>query len=200
MKKDPENDHKTEKDELTGEKILEGHEYDGIRELDNKLPKWWLGLFYITIIFAVVYFLRFHVLHTGPLQAEEYAMEMEKAADKYEATTAEAEPFEITLLTDDASLQAGKVIYDKNCAVCHLAQGEGLVGPNLTDKYWIHGGSLEDIYDIIVVGNPSKGMISWKDQLTPEEILQVSSYVYMMEGTNPPNQKAPEGELFERES
>lgn len=201
MKTDPENDHVIEKDELTGDKIMEGHEYDGIRELDNKLPKWWLGLFYVTIIISVVYFLRYHVLHSAPLQDEEYAIEMAEADEKYESDkTIELDASTVTVLTDAASLEAGKAIYDKNCAVCHLSKGEGLVGPNLTDEYWIHGGSIGDIYNIIVVGNPSKGMISWKDQLTPTEIQQVSSYIYNLEGTDPPNQKAPEGEIYVRES
>ena len=188
-----------EKDELTGDKLLSGHEYDGIRELDNRLPKWWLWLFYITIIFSAIYGLRYHFLGWGDLQEEEYAKEMAEASVIYqkpaESNVINAET--VTVLTDEASLSAGKVIWDKHCVVCHLAEGQGLVGPNLTDEYWIHGCSINDIYDLIVVGVPEKGMISWKDQLTPEEIQQVSSFILTLVGTDPPNPKEPQGEKCE---
>jgi len=196
MKQDPEHTYST--DELTGDKILEGHDYDGIKELDNRLPKWWLGLFYITIIFAVIYFLRYHVLKTGDLQEAEYQKELADAAEKYKKPEGETmDASATTLLTDAASMEAGKAIYDQHCLVCHLSKGEGLVGPNLTDQYWIHGGSMEDVVNIIIVGVPAKGMISWKDQLKPEEIQQVASYILSLQGTDPPNAKAPEGELYE---
>jgi len=198
MKQDPE--HTYVKDELTGDKLLDGHEYDGIMELDNKLPKWWLGLFYITIIFAVIYVLRYHVLKTADLQAMEYEKEVAEAIDKYKSAKPDViDASTVEVLTDAASMEAGKAIYDKNCMVCHLSKGEGLVGPNMTDEYWIHGGSMADIYDIIVVGVPAKGMISWKDQLSPTEIQQVASFILSLQGTNPPNPKAPEGELYVRE-
>jgi cytochrome c oxidase cbb3-type subunit 3 len=196
MKQDPENE--ILKDDLTGDKLIQGHEYDGIKELDNKLPKWWLGLFYITIIFAIVYLLRFHVLKTSPLQEEEYLKEMAMV----EKTGHEAmqqggtEPAALTMMTDTDNLTAGKEIYDKNCLVCHLSKGEGLVGPNLTDAYWIHGGSFDNIVNTIIVGVPAKGMISWKDMLSSLQIQQVASYIVSLQGTNPPNAKAPEGELY----
>ena len=194
-----EHNHLVEKDELTGDILLSGHEYDGIKELDNKLPKWWLWLFYITIVIAFAYFFRYHVLKTGPLQEEEYEREVAAAMIKYKDARASAMPdaADIVLLTDDFSLLEGKGIYDKSCAVCHLADGRGLVGPNLTDDYWIHGCTMADIYNIIVVGVPEKGMISWKDQLTPLQIQQVSSFIVGLHNTNPPNPKAPEGELCE---
>lgn len=185
-----------EQDELTGDKILSGHEYDGIKELDNKLPKWWLWLFYITIIFSVIYGLRYHVLGWGDLQEMEYDKEVAEASVIYQkpvetnAITAD----NVTVLTDEASLAAGKDIYDKQCAVCHLAEGQGLVGPNMTDEYWIHGCSINDIFNIIIVGVPEKGMISWKEQLTPVQIQQVSSFLLTLVGTNPPNPKEPQGE------
>lgn len=188
------------KDELTGANILSGHEYDGIQELDNALPKWWVWLFYLTIIFSIGYFLQLYVFHTMDDQDAEYKKEMLAAAEKYksdEPVTIDAS--NVTYLSDDASLAAGKVIYDKNCLVCHLSKGEGLVGPNLTDEYWIHGGSIGDIYEITRVGNPSKGMISWENQLSPLEMQQVSSFIFSLRGTNPPNQKAPEGELYKPE-
>jgi len=188
-----------ETDELTGDKILAGHEYDGIQELDNKLPKWWLWLFYITIVFAAIYVLRYHVTGWGVSQEEEYSIEMEDARRliNQDKSTASIDASNVTLLTDEASLLAGKEIYDKSCAICHLAGGQGLVGPNMTDEYWIHGCSINDIFNIIVVGVPEKGMISWKDQLTPLQIQQVSSFILSLQGTNPPNPKEPQGEKCE---
>ncbi len=188
-----------EKDELTGDDLLSGHDYDGIKELDNPMPKWWLWLFYLTIVFAAVYYVRYHVMHTGALQIEEYENEMAEAAKSLNNSgTAILDETNVTVLTDEISLAAGKEIYDKQCLVCHLSKGEGLVGPNLTDEYWLHGGSIGDIFKIIKVGNPSMGMISWKDQLTPLQIQQVSSFIYNMEETNPPNPKAPQGEKYVR--
>ena len=192
------NEHQQfEKDELTGANILAGHEYDGIKELDNRLPRWWLWLFYITIIFAAVYFIRYHVIRTGKLQDAEYKAEVEAASSKYQqpAETASINAVTVTLLADATSLEAGKAIFDKSCVVCHLSKGEGLVGPNLTDQYWIHGCKIGDLFNTITVGVPDKGMISWKDQLTPLQIQQVASYILSLQGTNPPNAKAPQGEL-----
>jgi cytochrome c oxidase cbb3-type subunit 3 len=186
-----------ETDELTGDKLLSDHDYDGIQELDNNLPKWWLWLFYITIIFSAIYVLRYHVTAWGPLQEEEYNIEMADAKLKYakggNANTMDAST--VTLLTDETSMIAGKGIYDKSCSVCHLADGQGLVGPNMTDEYWIHGCSINDLFNIIVVGVPEKGMISWEKQLTPVQIQQVASFILSMQGSNPPNPKEPQGEI-----
>ncbi len=185
-----------EQDELTGDKILSGHDYDGIKELDNDLPKWWVWLFYITIIIAVIYMLNFHVLGWGISQADEYNNEMAAANVIYQKQVGDniLNASSVTVLTDEASLQAGKEIWVKSCTVCHLAEGQGLVGPNMTDEYWIHGCSIGDIFNIILVGVPEKGMISWKDQLKPLQIQQVSSYIVTLKGTNPPNPKEPQGE------
>ncbi|HOW24593.1 MAG TPA: cbb3-type cytochrome c oxidase N-terminal domain-containing protein [Bacteroidales bacterium] len=202
MKADPENNQ--ERDQLTGDEIMHGHEYDGIQELNNKLPRWWLGLFYITIIIGVIYILRFHVLKTAPLQEEEYLTEMaafeqtpsEEAPAPSSSSSGDEATVTGTRLTDAASLEGGKTVYDKNCAVCHLAQGQGLVGPNLTDAYWIHGGSFEDIVKVINTGVIEKGMIAWKDMLSVTDIQQVASFIMSLQGTNPPNPKAQEGTLF----
>ena len=186
-----------ETDELTGDKLLAGHDYDGIQELDNKLPKWWLWLFYITIIFSVIYVLRYHVTGWGVLQEEEYTIEMDDARLKYSQreSTSSLDATNVTLLTDEASLAAGKAIYDQHCAVCHLAEGQGLVGPNMTDEYWVHGCSIGEVFNLIVVGVPEKGMISWENTLNPVQIQQVSSFILSLQGTNPPNPKEPQGEI-----
>ena len=188
------NDKKqVEKDELTGDPILTGHEYDDIKELDNRLPKWWVWLFIITIIYAVVYLFLFDVIKVAPHQQDEYNKEMAVAQPVVPAT---AGPADSTLapLIDPSSLEAGKVIWDKSCVVCHLAGGQGLVGPNLTDTFAIHGCRYADVINIITVGAPEKGMISWKTQLSADQIRQVSSFVMTLMGTNPPNPKAPQGD------
>jgi cytochrome c oxidase cbb3-type subunit III len=178
-----------------------GHEYDGIRELDNSLPPWWLWLFYGTIIWSAVYLWYYHVSDRGPSQEQEYiaAMEMGEAEKaKYLATQANAvDEKTVTILTDAAALAEGKEIYTANCLVCHGANGEGTVGPNFTDKYWIHGGSINDVFKTIKYGVPEKGMISWQAQLRPAAMQKVASYILSMQGTNPPNAKAPQGDLYE---
>jgi cytochrome c oxidase cbb3-type subunit III len=194
---EPNENNLVEKDELTGDKLLSGHEYDGIRELDNKLPKWWLGLFFITIIFAVVYFVSFHVLKIGNTPEEEYKNEVVAANMEYQGAgpSNTVDAGNVTLLTDEAAKAEGKAIFDKNCVVCHLAQGQGLVGPNLTDEYWIHGCKIGDLFKVITIGVPEKGMISWQSQLTPEQIQKVASYIISLQGSNPPNPKAPQGDI-----
>ena len=188
------NDKKqVEKDELTGDPILTGHEYDDIKELDNRLPKWWVWLFIITIIYAVVYLFLFDVIKVAPHQQDEYDKEMAVAQTVVPASAAPADST-LAPLTDPSSLEAGKVIWDKSCVVCHLAGGQGLVGPNLTDTFAIHGCRYADVVNIIMVGAPEKGMISWKTQLSADQIRQVSSFVMTLMGTNPPNPKAPQGD------
>ncbi len=182
--------------------LLTDHEYDGIKELDNNLPPWWLWGFYVTIVFSVVYLLAFHVFQWAPLQDEEYSREMASAKENVEAFLASQDNLidetNVELLTADGDLTSGKNMFDANCSVCHGSVGEGGVGPNLTDKYWLHGGDIKDIFKLIKYGNPSKGMISWQNQFTPKKMQQIASYIYTLEGTNPPNPKDPQGELFER--
>jgi cytochrome c oxidase cbb3-type subunit 3 len=188
------NDHnKIEKDELTGDKLLAGHEYDNIRELDNKLPKWWVWLFIITIVYAVIYVIVFDVIEVAPHQQEEYKAEMAAAGAGLPAAEAAIADTNLTALTDDASLASGKDIWEKQCKVCHL-EGQGLVGPNLCDTFAIHGCSYKDVINIVTVGAPEKGMISWKAQLTADQIKHVSSYVMTLMGKSFPNPKAPQGE------
>jgi cytochrome c oxidase cbb3-type subunit III len=182
--------------------VATDHEYDGIRELDNRLPPWWLYGFYFTIVFGLVYLVYYHV-GNGPSQAEEYNREMEKArailASRVTDAGASVDENSVTLLTEVAEIETGKKIYLGNCAMCHGQEGEGGIGPNLTDKYWIHGGNIQDIFKVIKYGgNKGKGMIAWEKQLKAEDIQRVSSFIYTLEGTKPANAKEPEGELFER--
>ena len=184
-------------DELTNAPLTD-HDYDGIRELDNDLPSWWRYLFYFTILVAVGYLMKYHVFKQGMTQAEEYlsAFPQEEETEAEETIIAEVE---VLPLTDGNALSEGQVVFKQNCAVCHLEQGQGLVGPNLTDEYWIHGGSYKDILHTINEGVPLKGMISWKLQLPKKDIERVASYIWSIYGSDPPNPKKPEGELFTRQ-
>jgi len=191
-------------DELTNDRYIGGHEYDGIRELDNKLPQWWLYLFYFTIIFALVYLVGYHLAEWWPLQENEYKNEMAAAADMKKATPQVTVDFEnMVPLTADADLAAGKDTYDKICVTCHGKFGEGLVGPNMTDMYWIHGDtinntvSIKNLYQVVTNGVIEKGMIPYKDQLSPIQIQQVLSFILSLQGTNPPNPKAPQGRKYD---
>jgi len=177
------------------------HEFDGIQELNNPIPPWLLYLWYITVIFSVVYFVWYHIYGLGDLQVAEYESAMAKAEAKLEKNK-ESEPDKLAMVvfTDEENLAAGKKIYqEKLCVTCHGANGEGnAIGPNMTDNYWLHGGSLEDIVNVINNGVPAKGMTPYKDQLTEEQILQVSSYILEeLVGSNPPNAKEPQGTLIE---
>ena len=184
-----------QKDELTDDKLLSGHEYDGIRELDNRLPRWWLWLFIITAVWGVIYLLVYDVFKIAPHQQDEYKNEMAAMGGVTPAQKANiADTAGLVALTAQANLDAGKATFTRVCVACHLAGGQGLVGPNLTDNFSIHGCGYKNIVNIITVGQPDKGMISWKDQLTRQQILDVASYVLTLKGTNPPNPKAPQGD------
>jgi cytochrome c oxidase cbb3-type subunit 3 len=180
--------------------ILMDHNYDGIQELDNSLPPWWKYGFYLTIIVAVIYLYRFHVSHDGLSPKEEYAAEMQKAAEDKEAYLATAgnlvDENTVTLLTDPNEIAAGKEIFVKTCAPCHLADGGGAVGPNLTDEYWLHGGSIKDIFKSIKYGWQDKGMKSWKDDFSPKQIQQLASFVKSLKGSHPAVPKLAQGELY----
>ena len=175
------------------------HNYDGIRELDNALPPWWKYGFVITIGFAFVYLLNFHVLGNGKNPTEEYQAELNNAqAEKeiYEAKNKDRIDEIHVPMADAAGLQTGKVNFMANCVACHGANGEGGVGPNLTDDYWLHNGSLNDIYNTIKKGYPDKGMQSWATKFNPKEISQMASFIATLKGTKPANGKAPQGDLF----
>ncbi len=181
--------------------ILLDHNYDGIRELDNRLPPWWLALFYLTIVYGVLYIGYHHFSKYGKSSQEAYLQEMAEAKasiDTYLAGRADVvDENTVSVLTDEASLSDGKFIFQLNCVVCHLESGAGLVGPNLTDEYWIHGGGIKDIFRVIKYGVPEKGMIAWSSQLRPVDMQKVASYILTLGGTNPPNPKAPEGTKYD---
>lgn len=218
------------------DELLE-HDYDGIRELDNNLPRWWLYLFYFTIIWGVLYFMFYHVFDIGYSSIDEYKKELnpsyvripegdarllgmlpEYRSPLYTAgrentpykammaeggpetpvmLTAETDTTTYTAVSDPARLGNGKKIYETNCAQCHGKLGEGGVGPNLTDDYWLHGAGMTAVAKSVTYGYPAKGMIPWRGTLKPEEIIDVASYVLTMHGSNPPNARAPQGELVE---
>lgn len=179
------------------------HDYDGIRELDNVLPPWWLWLFYATIIWGVVYLVNVHVINIWPDSQNEYKAEMVKARadiDAYLATLTHTVDENTVIFTDNAAtLATGRELFTTFCTACHGADGSGSetsVGPNLTDAYWLHGGGIKNIFKTIKYGVPEKGMIAWKAQLQPAEISAIASYIMTLEGKGGATQKAPQGELW----
>lgn len=189
------------------EDIDTGHSYDGIRELDNHLPPWWKGLFYATIVWGVVYLIIYHVTDTLPLSGGEYQAELTKAAEDAKALQA-SQPAEVidgntlTYVADAAILEHGKTVFaSNNCASCHRADGAGnTIGPNLTDEYWLHGGSIKSIFSTIDKGVLEKGMPAWGKVMSPKDVRDVAFYVMSLKGKNPPDGKAPQGELFKEAS
>lgn len=213
------------------------HNYDGIQEFDNDLPRWWLWLFYITIVWGVLYFAFYHVLQVGYLSADEYRQELDpnyvrtvsrdekmlglvpvyhppyydpqrelaqagKAEKRslagFREETRESDTTTYVAITDPVSLESGKSIFLAKCATCHNKLGEGNIGPNLTDDYWIHGAGMINVTKTIKYGFPAKGMLAWRGELTPDQILEVASYILTLRGTNPPNPKAPQGDLVKQ--
>ncbi len=183
--------------------ILLDHDYDGIKELDNALPPWWKYGFYFTIAVAFIYILNFHVMGSGKNPTEEYDYEMAKAKAALEVNAsknADKVDENNIKMPSQAGLDAGKEIYTSVCWTCHGKLGEGGAGPNLTDDYWIHKGSLNDIYRSIKIGYPEKGMQSWEKNYSPKEMNNLAGYIKTLKGTNPPNPKAPQGDLYAEES
>jgi cytochrome c oxidase cbb3-type subunit 3 len=190
----------TKSNELGKEsEIMTDHDYDGIKELDNVLPPWWLYGFYITIAIGIFYYVQVFTNSEKYSQKEEYAAEVEKGKAEVEAyKKANPELFrtDVKLLTDSKDLAEGKKAFDTYCVVCHMADGGGGIGPNLTDDKWILGGGIEKIFHTVSEGGrPGKGMVSWKNQLNAEQREQVSSYVISLQGTSPANPKAAEGDI-----
>ncbi|AKQ44956.1 cytochrome c class i [Rufibacter radiotolerans] len=180
--------------------LMEDHTYDGIYEFDNDLPPWWKYMFYATIVFGVAYLLHYHVFRSGDLQLAEYETEVQTAALLNPAGSGEENANEVTnftALTDAPKLEAGKAAFIQNCAACHGQEGQGTVGPNLTDEFWLHGGDVNHVYKTIKYGVTSKGMVAWQKKLSNDQILEVASYILSLQGTNPANAKAPQGEKQE---
>lgn len=181
-------------------KVMSDHSYDGITELDNFMPPWLQWVFIGSIAFAVIYFVNYTVLGIGPTGEEEYQEELRLEAIAAETRKANlvAGIDETTVVFDEsaAAISSGKSIFETNCAACHAADGGGGVGPNLTDEYWLHGGSIQDVFKVVKYGVVEKGMIPWQDQLSPEQMQQVSSYILTLVGTTPANPKEPQGEPY----
>jgi cytochrome c oxidase cbb3-type subunit III len=179
--------------------ILLDHNYDGIKELDNALPPWWKYGFIVSIIAAFIYLMNFHVIGSGKSPDEEYQSEMARAqqqlAEYHEKNKDNIDENNVPM-ADAAGIANGKATFIQTCFPCHGKLGEGGVGPNLTDDYWLHGGKLNDIYHTITNGYPDKGMQSWKSQFTPKQISEIASYIKTLRGSNPPAGKAPQGDLF----
>ena len=190
---------KTQPIENEGSLLLD-HDYDGIKELDNNLPPWWVYLFYICIVFGVIYFARYEVFG-GDDQETELKTEMAQAkidVEEYLKTAPDLmDEKSVVLLTDAPSLDAGKEIFKTNCAACHRADAGGQIGPNLTDNHWILGGGIKNLFHTITNGGrDGKGMIAWKGTLKPKEIQKVASYILSLQGSNPKDPKAPDGEIW----
>jgi len=182
------------------EEIILDHNYDGLKELDNNLPPWWLYGFYASIIFAGIYMARYHVFD-GTTQREEYLMEVAEAKAAVEEYKKNAKGLidanTVELLTGEEDINSGKAIFSGNCAACHKIDGGGGIGPNLTDSYWILGGGVKNVFNTISEGGRAgKGMVAWKTDLKPDEIAQVASYVLSLHSTTPADPKNPEGELW----
>ena len=179
--------------------VMLDHDYDGIKELDNALPPWWKYGFYFTIVVGLIYLLNFHVMGLGKNPTEEYNAEMESARiqkERYEASNKDKIDENKVPMADAAGIKEGQQLFEANCAACHLKDGGGNVGPNLTDDYWLHKGSLNDIFHTIKVGYPDKGMQSWSGQFTPKQISYLASFIKSIHGTKPATPKAQQGEFW----
>jgi len=185
------------------QEIILDHNYDGIKELDNSLPPWWVYMFYITIVFAVVYLIRFEVMggDTPEMEYEKAVAQARMEVNKYKANSPDVFNIDdLKLLTDASDLKRGKAVFNLNCASCHLADGGGSIGPNLTDEYWILGGGIKNVFNTVYNGGRNgKGMIAWNKTLKAEDIAKVSSYVISLQVTTPAKAKAPQGEKWEEE-
>jgi cytochrome c oxidase cbb3-type subunit 3 len=180
-------------------KFLTDHEYDGIQEFDYQLPKWWLNMFYLTIFFSVGYFAYYHLL-AGPsiqqeYQAEQNQLEVMLASEAAKgANISEADL--VAYAKDLAKVKAGKELFQVRCVACHGAAGQGLIGPNLTDEHWLHGGKLTDVSKSITNGIPDKGMPPWGPVMSPEQIHSVVAFIRSIRGSKPAGAKAPQGDVY----
>jgi len=182
------------------DRLLE-HDFDGIREYDNPLPGWWLYLFILTIVWGGLYIIYYHIAGMGQDSSQEYLTEIDDYNTKYasiisaESSVNWNEP-NFQIVTDNSQIEKARTLFMNNCAACHGALGEGGIGPNLTDKYWIHGNDINKISRTIALGVPEKGMIAWKTTFKSKDIITLASYVISLQGSNPPNPKGPQGDLY----
>lgn len=167
------------------------HDADGITELDNELPRWWLWLFILSVIWAGCYLFYFHVARIGPSSRAAYETEMTAAG--WTSASLAVDDSAAAPSTDAAVVAAGQTLFVKNCIPCHRPDGGGLIGPNLCDNFFIHGPAFADSLRTIREGVVAKGMISWKTVMPPSDIQAVASYIWTLRGTSPANPKAPEG-------
>ncbi len=177
------------------------HTFDGIAELDNPTPRWFMVLFYGSIIFAAGYLLHYEVLGSGKNQEQEYVAELEQAARDKEAfllnpanAASAVNENNIEQSKDAVIIQSGAALYANRCTPCHGAAGEGIVGPNLTDEFWLHGGGVKDVFKVIKYGVPEKGMVAWEKSLSAQQIADITNYVLSLQGSKPANAKAPQGD------
>jgi cytochrome c oxidase cbb3-type subunit 3 len=180
--------------------LVMDHKFDGISELNNPTPAWFMALFYGTILFGIGYLLNYHVFHYGQSQEEEYVAEVQQASDDKLAFLASPEnkasavnENNMELSTDAAVLKSGQALFATRCPPCHGDAGQGLVGPNLTDEDWLHGGNVKDVFKTIKYGVPEKGMIAWEKSMSPQQISDITNYVMSLKGTKPAGAKEPQG-------
>ncbi len=176
------------------------HDYDGIRELDNAVPPWWRWAFIFTIVFGLGYLWRYHVAKSAPLQKEEFVIAMQKAETEkaeYLKNAGEKVDENTVAMLDGNAIAAGKSLFTQNCIACHGPDGQGgPVGPNLSDEYWLHGGKISEIFKSIKYGWQEKGMRSWKEDFSPLQMAQLSSFVTSLKGVKLPNPREPQGDLY----
>jgi cytochrome c oxidase cbb3-type subunit 3 len=180
------------------EDLLLDHEYDGIQEYDNPMPRWWIGIFWVTIVFAVLYWLNLPGVGSGKGRIATYEQEMSEAQATYGslAPAPGSGPSEAELIAfaqDPAKRERGKTVYETNCTPCHRSDGGGSIGPNLTDDFWVHGGAPARILNSVSAGVLDKGMPAWGTVLKPDDVAAVIAYVMSLRGTNPPAPKEPQG-------
>jgi cytochrome c oxidase cbb3-type subunit 3 len=184
------------------EQLLD-HNYDGIQEYDNPLPKWWVYIFYATIVFSVLYWFNVPGIGSGKGRVANYEQEMEKARAQQAQLAAKnpvVQDTDATLMAsmhDPAVMALGKEVFVGTCAVCHRPDGGGNIGPNLTDEYWIHGGKPTEILNTVTTGVLEKGMPAWGQTLPPEKVRAAAIYVLSMQGSHPESPKAAQGTKLE---
>jgi len=184
--------------------LVMDHNYDGITELDNHLPPWWKWLFYLTIIWGVIYFFAYHVFNSLPLQTNEYNTEVASANEEMQKLKAanpgpKIDEATVEATTDAKMLENGKSTFLNTCSSCHRKDGGGDIGPNLTDEYWKHGGSIKNVFKVVTNGVPGTNMVAWGSTMSPEAIRNVASYVLTLQGTKPVNPKKQEGDFYKPE-